>query len=239
MKIFLIGYGKMGRRIHELAKATTLTISGYTTGHEADLASYSGFQEAEAVIEFTRPDSALQNLRIALVHNKKIVSGTTGWEEDLNQFRKEVTAANGHFFYASNFSVGAHIMFGLNRRLAMWMDRQSSYVPGIHEIHHTEKLDKPSGTAKTLANGLLDNSSRYRDWSLDTASDRLRITCDRQEGVRGIHEVTYKSSIDEIMIRHEAYTRDGFAQGALDAAKWLDNKDPGCYGMDDMLPLDD
>jgi 4-hydroxy-tetrahydrodipicolinate reductase len=235
---YLIGYGKMGKKIHELASSLEVEITGHSGKSDSPWWESQEYESSDAVIEFTRPEAAEENIRRALKDGKAVISGTTGWEEQIPSISKLVEERAGRFFYASNFSVGANILFALNRLLAQWMSTHSDYTCSIEEIHHTQKLDKPSGTAKTLAKGVIDHHRRYKGWTLEEDGAKLHINSIREEGVRGIHEVRYSSTIDEISIRHEAHSRDGFALGALNATLWLLQQKPGTYGMTDMLGMD-
>ena len=236
--VYLIGYGKMGKKIHDLASSQGVKVTGHSGPPVETWWKSPEYAEADAVIEFTRPEAAEENIRRVLKDGKAVVCGTTGWEDQIPSVRDLVNENGGRFFYASNFSVGANILFALNRLLAEWMSSHSDYTATIEEIHHTQKLDKPSGTAKTLAEGIMDQHPGYNDWSLGHDDNALHIESIRKEGVRGTHEVKYSSKIDDISIRHEAHSRDGFALGALNATLWLMKQKPGSYGMKDLLGME-
>lgn len=235
MKIALIGYGKMGHEIERIALARgheivqTIDVNNLT-----DMDS-ERFRSADVVIEFTRPDSALANYRKCFSHHLPIVSGTTGWLEHLPEI-KEACASGETFFYASNFSLGVNLFFALNARLAEMMNSFPEYDVCMKEIHHTQKMDAPSGTAITLAEDILQRLDRKTTWVKETANDRseLAIRSERLGEVPGFHEVTYQSEIDSITISHDAKSRSGFALGAVLAAEYtVGNK--GFLGMKDML----
>lgn len=238
-RAYLLGYGKMGKKIDSLAGNANVEICGYSSRtdqaiHDPKLA------DADVVIEFSRPDVAFQNIKAILELRKPIVSGTTGWLDRIEEVRQLQVSTGGKVFYASNFSFGANVMFHLNRTLARIMNRSSDHQVRMLEIHHLEKKDKPSGTAATLAEDIIKDHGRYQAWTLDQpfGEHDIHIDCLREAEVKGTHEVIYTSPIDEIVIRHEAFNRDGFALGALEAAKWLVEQNSGWYGMQDMLGLD-
>ena len=242
MKIALIGYGKMGRAIEKLA---------LTKGHEIalrisqnnlhDLNSES-ISLADVAIEFSLPETAFNNISFCLKNSVPVVSGTTGWLDKMDEIKMLCSKNKGAFFYASNFSIGVNILFALNRFLASMMKEQPQYDISMEEIHHTQKLDHPSGTAITLANDIIDLSGHKRSWGgiLDgndgqrTDSEALKIISKRIGEVPGSHFVKWSSAIDQIEISHIAHSREGFAMGALSAAEWLVGK-KGCFGMEDML----
>jgi 4-hydroxy-tetrahydrodipicolinate reductase len=238
VKAFLVGYGRMGKKIENLANAHGLVICGHASSgvYFEDMAS---FKECDVVIEFTRPEAAVKNLQTILAAGKPVVSGTTGWLEDWGLVEETRKRHDGRLFYASNFSFGANVVFYLNEKLAELMSKDDSYAVSIKEIHHTGKKDKPSGTAATLADGIIHKIEKYNQWSVDTpgADQDLVINCLREENVKGFHEVHYKNDIDEIMITHNAFTRDGFAIGAIKAALWLSSKEGGSYNMKDLMGL--
>jgi 4-hydroxy-tetrahydrodipicolinate reductase len=238
MVIALIGYGKMGKAVEKAA---------IEKGHEVVIASSSRndgirtepLSKSDVVIEFTRPDAAVQNLLNCLDHAVPVVCGTTGWYESYDSVKTRFVEKKGALFTASNFSIGMNLVFELNNMLSRWTSHMPEYHPSILETHHLQKLDKPSGTAITLANGISHNHSKRFDWKLqdDKAilpDNILPIYSFREEHVVGTHEVKWRSEIDEITLRHEAFTREGFAHGAISAAEWLVDK-IGVFGMRDML----
>ena len=236
MKIALIGYGKMGKTIERMAIA-----QGHEIVLKIDIGNYkdmttTNLRKADVAIEFTRPESAYDNVLKCLKAGLPIVSGTTGWIEKKAEIDDLCKQYKGAFFYASNYSVGVNIFFALNRFLAKMMDTQTQYEVDMEEIHHTEKLDAPSGTAITLAEGIFENVERKVDWVNDksAAATTLSIISKRMPKVKGTHQVNYKSAIDDLEIKHVAHSREGFAGGAIQAAAWLIGKE-GSFGMKDML----
>ena len=238
MKIGLVGYGKMGRAIEEIA---------LERGHEILFKSNSVFplnskdiESVDVVIEFTKPDLAKQHIDMVLEHNTPIVVGTTGWNEQLKEVEESVKSSNGSLLYASNFSVGVNLFFELNRKLAELLGNHSDYKPSIDEIHHTQKVDAPSGTAITLANDIIENNESYYSWvcaegvSPHTANGQLGVVAHRIPDVPGTHTVAYSSDIDTISITHQAHNRRGFALGAVLASEWIVNK-KGIFTISDML----
>ena len=232
MKIALLGYGRMGRAIENIAK---------NRGHEIvakiDKDQIEGtLEHANVAINFSIPDAAVNNIFSALSLKIPVVCGTTGWLEDLKKVTDFTTKNDTAFLYASNFSIGVNLFFKLNEQLAKMMNNQSEYKVNIEEIHHIHKLDAPSGTAITLAEGIIENS-KSSDWSLSTdKSDEIQIDAIREGEVPGTHNVTYESSIDAISIKHEAHNREGFALGAVVAAEWIVGK-KGIFKMNDVLNL--
>ena len=232
MKIALLGYGKMGKTIEKLAIAKGHSIV-YTSGSSETKGALS---EADVAIEFSVPDSAVSNITKCLEKQIPIVCGTTGWLDHYNEVLKLCEERNGSFIYASNFSIGVNLFFNLNEYLAKLMKPWKSYDVSIEEIHHTQKLDAPSGTAISLAEGIIPHSEKKK-WKLDSqVTEDLSITAKRIEDVKGTHITTYTSPIDTISIAHEAHTRDGFAMGAILAAEWLKDK-KGVFTMKDVLQI--
>ncbi|HIB46799.1 MAG TPA: 4-hydroxy-tetrahydrodipicolinate reductase [Flavobacteriaceae bacterium] len=234
MKLALLGYGKMGQIIGTLATEK---------GHEIVYKKGSNFEtgtlsEAAVAIDFSVPEAAVDNITKCLDANIPIVSGTTGWLSEYEKVLKKCEACNGSFIYASNFSVGVNLFFDLNAYAAKLMAPWKEYTVSVEEIHHTEKKDAPSGTAITIAEGILEHSDK-KNWELDTVSEEnITITAKREADVKGTHRVDYESNIDTISIKHEAHTREGFAKGAILAAEWLVGK-TGVYSMKDVLGLTD
>ena len=244
MNIAIIGFGKMGKTIKNLAEAggdvVVLTID---LENRADFTP-ENLRKADVAIEFSRPETAFENIRTCLEAGVPVVCGTTGWLDQLEEAKALCKANNGALFYASNYSIGVNVFFAVNRYLSKLMAGQSQYDVHMEEVHHTQKLDHPSGTAITLAEGVLENFTKKKNWKahLQTAEnehvnlplDALSIISKRVENVPGTHVVTWDSGIDTIEISHVAHSREGFASGALAAAKWLVGK-RGCFGMQDML----
>jgi 4-hydroxy-tetrahydrodipicolinate reductase len=235
MKIALIGYGKMGK---------TLEQTALKRGHEVILRldvnnpeDFARLHEADVAIEFTRPESAIKNLAQCFNQGVPVVCGTTGWLDSYDAIVAQCSKNNGTFFYASNYSIGVNIFFEINRRLASMMNGYDMYDVKMEEIHHTQKLDAPSGTAITLAQGIIENIERKTNWVCDTEGvdeKSINITAKRIDPAPGTHIVTYDSPIDSIEITHTAHSREGFARGAIVAAEWLLGK-KGVFSMKDML----
>ena len=238
MKIALIGYGKMGKAIEEIAvnrgHEIVLKIDEY------NLADYNkkNIANADVAIEFTGPHSAYDNVRQALELDVPLVCGSTGWLEKLDEIKKLCTERNGSFIYASNFSVGVNIFFEINKRLATLMALQKDYEVQVTEIHHTQKKDAPSGTAITIAEQILDNLKRKKNWvnRISDNVDELEIISKRFDPAPGIHKVKYSSAVDDIEIIHTAHSRQGFALGAVLAAEFIKDK-KGIFSMKDVLSL--
>lgn len=233
MKIALLGYGKMGQIIEKIAR---------DRGHEIVLkktstTSFDHLDQADVAIDFSVPSVAVTNIKTALDLNIPVISGTTGWLEQYDEICDYCQSKNGAFLYGSNFSVGVNIFFQLNEYLAQIMSQLDSYQVSMEEIHHTQKLDAPSGTAITLAQDIIKNSS-YNQWSLDekTTADAIPIYAKRIDQVPGTHTVDYSSDIDTIEIKHTAHNRNGFALGAVLAAEWIFHK-KGIFSMKDVLNL--
>lgn len=241
MNIALIGYGKMGRTIERLALAKGHQIVLKIDANNAQDWS-TQLVEVDVAIEFSRPDAAYNNIMTCLKGGVPVVSGTTAWLDRYPEVVAWCKANDGAFFYASNFSVGVNIFFELNKHLARLMSEHSSYQVALEEIHHTQKLDAPSGTAVTLAEGILERIDRLErhelqvDRQAQAADNVVPIHAQRVGDTPGTHVVHYHSAIDSLEIKHTAHGREGFASGALMAAQWLVNK-TGVFGMSDLLRL--
>ena len=238
MKILLIGYGKMGQTIEKIAIDRGHEIVGrIAIENQEDLAHFSG-DNVDVAIEFTQPEAAFENLKIATQNGIKVVCGTTGWLENKPVIEQLVKENNTAFLYASNFSIGVNVFFYLNKVLAKVMNPFKGYDVRMEEIHHTQKLDAPSGTAITLAEGIIENYSNKKNWvnNLSAVEDELTIVSVREGQVPGTHTVWYNSEIDEIEIKHTAHNRNGFALGAVVAAEWISDKQ-GTFTMDDVLDI--
>jgi 4-hydroxy-tetrahydrodipicolinate reductase len=236
MKIALLGYGKMGKAIEFLAEKHGVEICAKIGRSDA-----LNFNNAQAVIEFTEPGSAKNNIIHCIKSGIPVVSGTTGWQNDFEEVKNYCLQKEGSFLWASNFSVGVNLFFALNQKLAQLMSAHKQYQSAITEIHHIHKKDAPSGTAVTLAEGIIANIPAIKKWHLkDTVSGEpnasLPITALRENEVPGTHTVFYESDIDEISITHKANSRLGFAEGAIIAAKFIANK-KGVFTMQDVLNL--
>jgi 4-hydroxy-tetrahydrodipicolinate reductase len=241
MKIALLGYGKMGQVIERIA---------LERGHEIVLKkdehnTYEGLSNANVAIDFSIPSAAVSNISNCFNMNVPVISGTTGWLEHFDKMVSLCKEKNGAFISSSNFSLGVNIFFELNEYLAKMMSKLDNYTVGMEEIHHTQKLDAPSGTAITLANGIIENSS-FTNWTLDSPktnnpSDieqlkQINIEAKRIGTIPGTHTVTYNSAVDAIQIKHTAHNREGFALGAVIAAEWIVGKQ-GVFTMKDVLNL--
>jgi len=232
MKIALLGYGKMGKVIERIA---------LERGHEIILKkdesnTFDGLSIADVAIDFSVPSAAVDNISNCFHANVPVVSGTTGWLEHFDEMVALCNEKQGGFISSSNFSLGVNIFFELNEYLAKIMSQFDSYKVTMEEIHHTQKLDAPSGTAISLAKGVIENSN-YANWTMDQAkNNEIHIEAKRIGDVPGTHTVTYNSIVDSIELKHTAHNREGFALGAVIAAEWLAGK-KGIYSMKDVLNL--
>ncbi|WP_207427905.1 4-hydroxy-tetrahydrodipicolinate reductase [Pedobacter sp. SYSU D00535] len=243
MKIALLGYGKMGRIIEQFA---------VDRGHEivlkideSNLAEKTSenLQKADVAIDFSTPHSALGNIESCFAAEVPLVMGTTGWYDSIDEIKGKCEAGNNSFLYASNFSVGVNVFFFVNKVLAKIMNRYPQYDVQVEEIHHTQKLDSPSGTAITIAEGILEGVKSKKEWVNELVGgpeevvakpDQLLIESHRIEAVPGTHTVIYSSEVDDIEFKHTAHSRAGFALGAVLAAEWLQGK-KGFYSVTDMF----
>tara|TARA_R110000765_G_scaffold297821_1_gene392903 strand:- start:112 stop:813 length:702 start_codon:yes stop_codon:yes gene_type:complete len=232
MKIALLGYGRMGKEIEKIA---------ISRGHEIvirkDVDDTIDISLADVAIDFSIPDAAFKNISNCINHNVPVISGTTGWLENYKDAVALCEEKKGAFIYASNYSVGVNIFFELNKQLAKMMATLEDYNISMEEIHHTKKLDAPSGTAITLAEGVIENSSK-KDWELGAISseENIPIVAKRIPDVPGTHTVWYNSEVDTIEIKHTAHNRKGFALGAVIAAEWILDK-TGVFTMKDVLNI--
>ncbi|MFA9191833.1 4-hydroxy-tetrahydrodipicolinate reductase [Flavobacterium sp. FZUC8N2.13] len=232
MKIALLGYGKMGQVIERIA---------LERGHEIVLKkdefnTYDGLSNADVAIDFSVPTAAVDNISASFNNNVPVVSGTTGWLDRYDEMIALCKEKNGGFISSSNFSLGVNLFFGLNEYLAKMMANIDGYKVTMEEIHHIHKLDAPSGTAISLAQGVIENSN-YSNWTLENATENdILIEAVRTGEVPGTHTVTYDSGIDSIEIKHTAHNREGFALGAVIAAEWLAGKQ-GIFSMRDVLNI--
>jgi 4-hydroxy-tetrahydrodipicolinate reductase len=241
MNIALLGYGKMGKAIEQVAIAR-----GHSVLVKVDASNAGASLEGCAVaIEFSRPDQAVANMRRCLEAGVPVVVGTTGWYDRLNEMKAMVQANNGSLLWASNFSIGVNLFFRLNKYVAGLMDGQPGYTVRLDEVHHIHKLDAPSGTAITLARDIDLKTQRYSGWQLvgteanasaSTNERPVPIASERTGEVPGKHSITWTSAEDKITITHDAFGRQGFAMGAVVAAEWLQGKQ-GLFTMDDVLDL--
>lgn len=233
MKIALLGYGRMGKAIEKIA---------IDRGHSIILKLDQNIEDynirtADVAIDFSIPEAAVNNISNCLKNGVPVISGTTGWLKEYDNMVALANENDGAFIYASNFSLGVNIFFELNKQLAKMMSTLSQYKVDLEEIHHNKKLDAPSGTAITLAEGVIQNSS-YNYWKLDNATDKsiIPIKAKRIEDIPGTHHVNYNSNVDAITISHTAHNREGFALGALIAAEWIIGK-TGVFTMNDVLNI--
>ena len=231
MKIALVGYGKMGHIIDDIATKK---------GHEIvaklnETPTFENLNNPDVVIEFSNPEVAFNNIKVCLENNIPVVCGTTGWLDSKPQIEEIALQNNTGFLYGSNFSLGVNLFFALNEKLANLMKDFPEYNVQLEEIHHTHKKDAPSGTAISIAEGIIKNDSRFDAWKLDETQNReLGIFAIREDEVPGTHSVYYKSEVDEIEIKHTAFNRNGFAVGAVIAAEWIIGK-TGNFTMNDVL----
>lgn len=233
MKIALVGYGKMGKIIDEIAQQR---------GHEIvarlkETPTKENLNDADVVIEFSNPEAAFNNIKASLEQQIPVICGTTGWLERKTEIEKITLDNNSAFLYGSNFSLGVNLFFAINEKLAALMQPfEEDYQVQLEEIHHVHKKDAPSGTAISVAEGIIKHS-KFNSWKLDeTKNDELGIFAIREDEVPGTHSVFYKSEIDEIELKHTAFNRNGFALGAVIAAEWIKDK-KGNFGMKDVLGL--
>ena len=232
MRIALFGYGKMGQMIEQIALKRGHEIVAKIDENSENI----DFSNMDVAIDFSMPQAAFGNISKCLNNNVPVISGTTGWLDKYDEAISLCKEKKGAFIYASNFSLGVNIFFELNNYLAKMMQNLPEYKVELEEIHHTQKLDAPSGTAITLAEGVIANSN-YAQWKLESAADdSLKITSKRIGKVPGTHTVAYDSFVDSIEIKHTAHNREGFALGAVTAAEWIVGK-TGVYSMRDVLNL--
>ncbi len=236
MNIALIGYGKMGKAIEELALAKGHLVPLKINRSNLSDLNQERLREIDVAIEFTTPDTAFENLKILFENKIPTVCGTTAWLDRKLEAEQLCHEHNTAFLYASNFSIGVNLFFELNKHLAHLMNDYDDYNPSMEEIHHTAKLDAPSGTAVTLAEGLIEHLTRKKKWEKEktSAPDAIGIVSKRIDPAPGTHSISYDSEIDSIEIKHTAHSRKGFAKGALLAAEFLHNK-KGIYTMQDVL----
>lgn len=233
MNIALLGYGKMGKVIERIALERGHTIV-FKSGRNTTTIDLSN---ADVAIDFSIPDAAVNNISTCFNNNVSVISGTTGWLESYDQMVELCNKTNGAFIYGSNFSLGVNVFFELNNYLAKMMNNLKQYNVNLEEIHHTQKLDAPSGTAISLAEGIINNSDKT-SWKMDesTNNNEIPIIAKRINDVPGTHTIDYSSEVDSIKIEHIAHSREGFALGAVIAAEWILNK-KGVFTMKDVLGL--
>ena len=232
MKIALVGYGKMGKIIDEISQSR---------GHEVvarlkETPNRESLNDADVVIEFSNPEAAFENIKVCLENKIPVICGTTGWLDKKPEIERIAVEQNSAFLYGSNFSLGVNLFFAINEKLAKLMNNVDEYQCQLEEIHHIHKKDAPSGTAISIAEGIIENS-KYEAWKLDETKDKeLGIFAIRVDEVPGTHSVFYRSEVDEIEIKHTAFNRNGFALGAVIAAEWIVGKQ-GVFSMKDVLGL--
>lgn len=236
MKILILGYGKMGKAIEEIAEERGHSIEHKININNTQALKFIKPDEIDVAIEFSQPDAAFDNLSYCLENNIPVVSGTTGWLDRKNEIEALCTQKNGTFFYASNYSLGVNLFFKLNDILAQMMKQHQNYDVEVTEIHHTEKLDAPSGTAISLAEGLISNLSSKTEWINEPSDEEnvLPIISKREANFPGTHIINYTSDVDEIEIKHTAKSRTGFALGAVLVAEWILDK-KGILSMKDFM----
>ncbi|QQV01858.1 MULTISPECIES: 4-hydroxy-tetrahydrodipicolinate reductase [Chryseobacterium] len=233
MRIALVGYGRMGKIIDEIATKR---------GHEIvarlkETPTAESLNNPDVVIEFSLPEVAFDNIKSCLENKIPVICGTTGWLERKSEIENIAAQNETAFLYGSNFSLGVNLFFALNEKLAGLMKNVDQYTCQLEEIHHIHKLDAPSGTAISLAEGIIGNSDKYEAWKLEeTQEKQLGIFAIREDEVPGTHSVYYRSEVDEIEIKHTAFNRNGFALGAVVAAEWIQDK-KGNFTMKDVLGL--
>ena len=236
MKIALIGYGKMGKAIEEIALHRGHQVILKIDENNLDQFKKENLSTADVAIEFTGPHSALENVKKCIDFGVPLICGSTGWAEHLDEMKKFSSEKNGAFIYSSNFSIGVNIFFEVNKKLAVLMSSHKEYEVILEEIHHTQKKDAPSGTAITLAEQILDQVKRKKQWVNDLSDnpEDLEIISQRIDSTPGTHSVKYSSGIDNIEIIHTAHNRMGFATGAVLAAEYLRER-KGFFTMKDVL----
>ena len=238
MNIAIIGYGKMGKEIDEIAQVRGHNVLLRIDENNINSINSSSWKEIDVAIEFSKPESAFSNINLCFDNNIPVVSGTTGW---LNKFEEVISRCKTDgksFFYASNFSLGVNLFFKLNRYLSQLMDKFPDYSVKIEESHHMQKLDAPSGTAITLAEGIIENIERKNRWEkeLEGSVDSIAIKSNREGEVPGNHKIIYDSEFDSVVIEHDAKSRKGFAVGAVMAAEFIVDK-KGYHTMNDLLKI--
>ena len=243
MRIAILGYGKMGRIIEQFATERGHEIVLKVNVDNTEDLTLANLKKADVAIDFSTPDSALSNIELCFDAGVPVVVGTTGWYGHLQTVKNKCVEGNNTLLYASNFSIGVNVFFFVNKVLAKIMNRYPQYEVQVEEIHHTQKLDSPSGTAMTIAEGILSELDRKDEWVNELIGsgeefivkpDQLLIESHRIENVPGTHTVIYSSEVDDIEFKHKAHSRAGFALGAVLAAEWLQDK-TGFYNITDMF----
>ena len=238
MNIALIGYGKMGKAIEQIALQKQHTIGLIIDQNNSSDLIPENVQSIDVIIEFTRPESAFENIQKSILLGKPVISGTTGWLDKITIIEELTKKINGTFIYSSNFSIGVNLFFELNRKFAILMKNYESYQIKMEEIHHTEKKDTPSGTAISLAQSIIQENKNYKNWTIHQEHPKTEIYIEskRKGDTPGTHIVQYTSIIDDLEIKHTAHNRIGFAQGVVLAAEFA-NQNKGIFSMKDVLNL--
>jgi len=235
MNIALLGYGKMGKEIEKIAIARGHQIVLKVDKDNAATITANDLQKADVAIEFSTPHTVMSNIKLCFSAKLPIVVGTTGWYDEFDAIKSQCLANNNTLFYASNFSLGVNLFFKVNKYLAELMNKYPEYNVCMEEIHHIHKLDKPSGTAITLAEQIIEKMDRKNKWSIDAKADDTLFIEDKREGeVPGTHIIKYQSAIDDIEIMHKAHNRQGFALGSVIAAEFVKGK-TGVFTMSDVV----
>lgn len=238
MNIAIVGYGKMGKAIAEIAAQRNHTIAVIIDADNAQEINNLNHYNTQVAIEFTTPETAYNNIATCMLQSVPTVCGSTGWNNKIIQAEALCTQHNTSLIVASNYSVGVNLFFALNTKLAQLMQPQQQYIPNINEVHHTQKLDAPSGTAITLAQQIINNNNHYTSYTTTQpiSTHQLYITSQRIDPAPGTHTVTYTSLVDDIAITHTAHSRTGFALGAILAAEYIYNK-KGIFTMKDVIGM--
>lgn len=243
MKIVLLGYGKMGQMIEKFAQKRGHEVTLIVDAHNRESITAADLEDADVAIDFSTPHAALSNISLCFEADLPLVVGTTGWYEHLQEVKETCLEANQSLLYGSNFSIGVNIFFHVNRLLAKAIDPYKQYDVQVEEIHHIHKLDAPSGTAITIAEGIIENSTSKKSWVNEVVGDsvevinkpdELLIESLRIEEVPGTHTVLYSSEVDQIEFKHTAHNREGFALGAVVAAEWLEGR-KGFYQVTEIF----
>lgn len=238
MKIALVGYGRMGKLIESLARESGHEVSHRISSKNAE--EIENLQGVDVAIEFTQPEAAVENYKILAAQKIPVVTGTTGWKDRMKEVEKHLAGSESRLFYASNFSIGVHLAMAANTYLAKLCQNFPEYRARIDEWHHTGKKDAPSGTALSFAEEIIKNNKNYSEISFekpDIQNTDLPVYAYRENDIPGTHQIKYESEIDSIVLRHEAKNRNGFGLGALKAAEFLLDQDPGIYTMNDLIKL--
>jgi len=238
MNIAIFGYGRMGKEIEQMALERGHNILLKVDKNNLNSITAKDFKDIDVAIEFSIPESVFSNINLCFDHDIPVVSGTTGWLEKFDDILLRCNAENKTFFYASNYSLGVNLFFKLNENLAKLMNKFSDYTIRLEETHHTKKLDAPSGTAISLAEGIINNNPNIQKWEKEScnASNSISIKSFREGVVPGNHKVFYESEFDSITIEHDAKNRKGFAMGAVLAAEFIKDK-KGYYTMNNLLEI--